>query len=124
MPKTQYVCPTLSLVHLMGKRWTIPIVETLHSPSRRMQFSSMQLLLKKITAKNLSRSLKELSNARRVRKIETREKGILHTEYALTEKGVAFRSFITSAKKLGVCLYDIDSSCISKQCINCIVKKS
>jgi len=114
-------CPTLSLIHLLGKKWTIPIVELL-SPSnkaRTLQFNQMQQLLVNITPKNLSRSLKELVDANILKKSETTTNGMLSVGYSLTEQGLVFRDFVRSSKLLGVSIYNTNPYCPNRQCNLC-----
>jgi DNA-binding HxlR family transcriptional regulator len=114
-------CPTLSLLHLLGKKWTIPIVDLLcpSNRTRSLQFNQMQQLLVNITPKNLSRCLKELHGAKLVKKTETRINGVLCVGYSLTEQGLAFREFIRSSKVLGVSLYNLNPYCPNRQCNLC-----
>ena len=123
MAKMEEVCPTLSLVHIMGKRWTIPIMEAFGSQLEEVQFNTLQSELVDITPKNLSSSLKELCAAEMLKKAEVVKKGAIHTSYALTKKGVAFQKFIKNGKELGICIYGVDSSCASRKCIDCYAAK-
>ncbi len=125
MKNAFYSCPTLSLLHVLGKRWTIPILEVLRSPCRKMQFNTIQLLLEGITPKNLSKSLKELSKAHVIKKTEIKNRGTaLRTEYSLTEKGTHLVGFVKSAKKLGISMYGIDAACAKNQCYKCAMIKT
>lgn len=114
-------CPTLSLLHLMGKKWTMPVVELLcpSNKPRTLQFNQMQQLLVSITPKNLSRSLKELLAADIVKKTETKTNGMLSVGYSLTEQGLVFREFIRNSKTLGVSLYSLNPYCPNRQCNLC-----
>lgn len=123
MENVFYSCPTLALLHTVGKRWTIPIIEVLYSKHEKMQFNSIQSLLKDVTPKNLSKSLKELSDINVVKKTERKKNGILHTEYTLTEKGSYMMEFIRSAKQLGISIYGIDVSCLNNHCYECLIKR-
>jgi DNA-binding HxlR family transcriptional regulator len=123
MEKMEEVCPTLSLVHIMGKRWTIPIMEAFESPIEEVQFGELESELVDITPKNLSKSLKELCMAELLKKSEVVDKGAVHTSYALTKKGVAFQKFIRNAKELGICIYGMDSGCADRKCIDCYAAK-
>ncbi len=103
----------------MGKRWTIPIVELFSSRQEGIQFGSMQIALNGVTPKNLSRSLKELAEAEIIERRERREEGTLHTEYNLSKKGILLQQLIKNAKNVGLCLYEIDSACTKRKCIDC-----
>lgn len=123
MAKMGEVCPTLSLVHIMGKRWTIPIMETFESKFDEVQFNALQSELVDVTPKNLSKSLKELCLAELLKKSETSVGGARHTSYTLTKKGMAFQKFIKNGKELGICIYGIDPSCANRKCIDCYASK-
>jgi DNA-binding HxlR family transcriptional regulator len=122
MPKPVYSCETLYLLHILGKKWTIPIVEMLYPPRRNVQFNKMQMALDNITSKNLSSSLKELCDAKIVKKTEIKRGNAVNTIYSLTERGVALEGFIKSAKMLGVSLYNINASCTNRRCGECALR--
>ncbi len=122
MEKTAYACPTLSMVHILGKKWTIPIIESLYPSRNKASFNNIQMRLgRNITARNLSGNLKELIDANMVKKTEKKENRILHTEYSLTKKGLALREFIRRAKELGIKLYGIDPACTDRRCSECVL---
>jgi DNA-binding HxlR family transcriptional regulator len=123
MARTEEVCPTLSLVHIMGKRWTIPIMEAFESELDEVQFNELETELADITPKNLSGSLKELCAAGLLEKREVHERRMAHTSYTLTKKGTAFQKFIHHAKELGICIYGMDPSCANRKCIDCYAAK-
>ena len=100
-------CPTLSLLHVLGKKWTIPIVELLYPSNKALQFNAMQHLLVDITPKNQSRGLKELTSAKIVRRVELKSNGLRYTEYSLTENGRKVEAPVRAAKELGICMYDM-----------------
>lgn len=112
-------CQTLSMLHILGKKWSIPIIETISS-GKGAQFNTLQAILEEITPKNLSSGLKDLVDAEIIKKNEKRYNNVNHTEYVLTEKGRAVSKFIKSAKQLGVCIYGIDPSCPNRKCADCI----
>lgn len=112
-------CPTLFLIHIMGKSWTIPIMEAFEYPIQKVQFSELEGQLPGITAKNLSKSLKELCTAQLITKTIKSEGKTVHTSYSITKKGLAFQKFITEGKKLGICIYGIDPSCTNRKCSLC-----
>jgi DNA-binding HxlR family transcriptional regulator len=117
-------CPTLNLLHTIGKKWTIPIVELLYPSNKALQFNEMQHLLVDITPKNLSRSLKELADAKMVKRVEIRNDGVRYTEYSLTENGRKVEQLIRAAKELGVCMYNMNTYCVSRQCHLCPLLKA
>lgn len=124
MGRNNTECPTLYLLHILGKRWTVPILENFSSTRIGIQFNDIQISLNGITSKALSESLKELSEADILTKKETTREEFPHTEYFLTEKGVQLQRFIQGAKELGICIYGIDSSCTSRKCSECELMQS
>jgi len=124
MTKKSTSCPTLSLLHVLGKKWSIPIVELLFPADEALQFNEMQHLLVDITPKNLSRSLKELSEAKIVKRVEVKNSGVRYTEYALTDQGKDVEQLIKAAKHLGICMYSTNEYCINRQCHLCPMLKS
>lgn len=117
-------CPTLSLLHVLGKKWTVPILELLYPSVNPLQFNEMQHMLVDITPKNLSRSLKELSDAKIVRRTEARNNNIRCTEYSLTEEGKSVEQLVKAAKQLGICMYNVNEYCMNRQCHLCPLLKS
>lgn len=124
MAKRSTSCPTLSLLHVLGKKWTIPIVELLYPSNKALQFNAMQHLLVDITPKNLSRGLKELTSAKIVRRVELKNNGLRYTEYSLTENGRKVEDLVRAAKELGICMYDMNSYCVNRQCHLCPLLKA
>jgi DNA-binding HxlR family transcriptional regulator len=124
MAKSSTSCPTLSLLHVLGKKWTIPIVELLHPSTKPLQFNEMQHLLVDITPKNLSRSLKELADAKIVKRVEIRDKGVRYTEYSLTNDGKSVEQLVKAAKELGICMYSTNAYCVNRQCHLCPMLKA
>ncbi|MDE1860925.1 MAG: helix-turn-helix transcriptional regulator [Candidatus Micrarchaeota archaeon] len=121
--KLPYACHTISLMHILGKRWAIPILENFNSARENLQFRTIEEDLNGITPKNLSRSLKDLCLVQVLEKEELIESGLVHTEYRLTEKGMLARKFIKDTKRLGICMYGIDASCINRKCSRCPLLK-
>ncbi len=113
-----FKCKTLSLIHILGKRWTIDVMEILSS-ERKAQFNYMLKRLNGVTPRALSNILSDLSMAQVIQKVETKKHGAVHTSYSLTDKGRIFEDFIRSSKQLGVDLYSIDAGCVNRNCREC-----
>ncbi len=111
-------CSTLSVIHILGKRWTIPIIETLYYAKGELSFNAMQTELNHITPKNLNDSLKELVGYGLVKKNEMLIKGSKHTNYILTKNGVTFEELAYCAKRLGGEMYH-RPGCEFRQCKDC-----
>lgn len=116
--KMYFKCKTLSLFHILGRRWTVDVVEIL-SKSKKVQFNTMLDTLSGITPRALSNILADMSAAEVVERVKTSNTGATRTAYALTSKGLAFEKFIRSGKQLGVNLYSIDAGCVDRSCSNC-----
>ncbi len=119
-------CPTLSLLHVAGKRWTVPILEALYAANRGMQFGAIQEEIGAITPKNLSGGLKELVEAGLVERDEILYGGITGyeasapgSEYRITKMGQEFQKLIVQSKELGICWYGLDKGCIGSRCSRC-----
>lgn len=120
MAKSSDACPTLSLIHMMGKKWTIPIIELLYPARNKLSFNELQTRLgRNVTARNLSGTLKELSDAGMIKRTERKENGIMHTSYSLTNKGLQLEDFIRKGKALGIHMYGMDPSCVDRRCSEC-----
>ena len=118
-------CPTLSLLHIAGKRWTVPVIETLYSAKQSMQFNAIRDDIKGVTPKNLSSSLKELIVAGLVEKdglhyegLTGYESRVATSEYRLTKKGAEFQRFMGQGKELGVEWYGL-KGCPTRKCSQC-----
>ena len=108
---------SLQLAHLLGKKWTIPLMELfLSSKYAELHFNYIQGRVPGITAHNLSNELEDLKVAGL---IEKHECGSGCPVYTITRTGLAFQGVIRSIKDLGINYYGIDPSCRSKLCIDC-----
>ena len=121
MPRPKLPCKTLSLAHILGNKWTIPIMELF--PAREgseMHFNEMQEQIRSIRSRNLSIGLRELRDAQMLEKSPA---AVSNAGYRLTENGVALIGLIHSIKELGVQIYGIDASCIGSKCSVCMVTR-
>ncbi len=108
-------CSAFQVVHLLGKKWTIPLLEEI-SLRERQGFVSLSRRTRKITPKVLSSRLKELKSLGCIQKQEIGG-AILHTEYTLTPTGREVMDMVRSLKQQR-CTPDRESGCI-KACIDC-----
>ncbi len=106
-------CNTLTLMHIMGEKWTLPVLELfLSARHSEIHFNSLQARLGAITSRELSKILADMQNAGIITKSE-------YSGYVLTTNGVLLQNFIRSAKELGICLYGNNQSCNTKMCADC-----
>ncbi len=108
MPEPRRLPQASPLVHLLGKKWTIPVIEVLYSSRGSIQFNSIIEAVGGITPKNLSACLKELITAGFVERSEVTSiyyNGLIGTQYSLTKKGAAIHKFIMETRVVGASLY-------------------
>ncbi len=113
-------CPTLSLFHILGERWSIPVIEILYSSKSNMQFNSILEEIGNITPKNLSGCLKSLMESGIVeRHIVTHLNGAQGTEYGLTQNGRLLEKYVIEIKDIGAKWYRLSNVCSNKKCSEC-----
>lgn len=121
MEKDKNECRTLSLIHLVGKKWTVPIMELFPPKAHAMlHFNSIQSRTG-MTPRTLSKSLDELCAAGIISKSKDYSG---YAGYYLTGNGAVLQTFIRSAKELGIQLYGIDRSCTDRKCADCAIFES
>ena len=67
-------CATLNLLHILGKRWSIPVIESISALGTGTSFNAVLLSLEEITPRGLSTILGEFSDAGIVKKSEYKKK--------------------------------------------------
>ncbi len=112
-------CPTLIMTHILGKKWTIPIVEEVYFADGKAQFNTIKRSINNITAKTLNASLRELCSMDVLERHAFRHNNVKYTKYTLTERGRIIEQLIQGTKKLGVCWYGLEKGCATKKCGNC-----
>ncbi len=116
MGKVVKGCGTLSLMRILGKKWSIPILELFFSERySELHFNAIQSRVGNITPRNLSQSLEELNRAGILSKT-TGDDGPI---YYLTENGYSLQKFVTGAKELGISIYGMDPFCVNRKCVDC-----
>ncbi len=113
------VCPTMDLLHIIGKKWSIPILEELYYSRVGLSFNSISNSVRGATQRNLSLSLKELKDASLVYKSETSNGNIKHTAYTITDHGRVLVGAINTIKKLGTEWYGMNPRCKNFNCASC-----
>ncbi len=114
-------CPTLNLIHVVGKRWTIPIIEEAYFSEGSVSFNELQRSLYGITPRMLSNSLDELQEYSLLERRENNSGNATHTQYSLTDKGHEVANLIREIKELGRCFYtyDTNAACKNMKCSAC-----
>ncbi len=105
-------CSTLKTINIIGKKWTIIIIEEL-GYQKRIGFGKLIKSVYKVSPKILSQRLKQLEKEGLVKKYTEDEKGSKKISYELTEKG----------RKLKKITEDLKDICMSdkkiKRCTEC-----
>ncbi len=119
MARKRPECTTLYLLHILGKRWSIPIIEGIYSEGGITTLNSLLKISPGITPRGLSEILSGLSDTDIIRKSESRKKGVLHTKYFLTENGTELEKVIKSLKSFGTKAYGTSPMCKDRKCSEC-----
>jgi len=110
-------CTLLHLYSLLGKKWTLLILQQL-SHQGAQSFNQLANVLRVPTNRMLSTRLGELQEQGIIlRKIlETKP---LHVEYNLTQKGRDLMHIIDAAKQWAISYGDAPNHCIETNCATC-----
>ena len=112
-------CSALNVMHLVGKKWTLPLLETVELHGSR-GFNTLQVRMKTISPKVLSGRLKELESERLVRKRSRSDSsGRYHTAYALTKQGKELMVIVNALKRWNERSNTRMHGCSSRACVNC-----
>lgn len=111
-------CPVIASSHLIGKKWTIPIIEEIALD----KFDGFNNFLKRaecITPTRLSEQLKELEAEGLIQKMPLNNPNVEPTKYVLTEKGQELHNLIQEIKKWNIKWNDASGSCLHTSCTDC-----
>jgi len=98
-------CPILLIAGIIGKKWSIPIIEEIYLSDNKAAFNKILKALKTITPRNLSGCLKELHGRNFVERKSVKENNIVYVRYSLTKKGKDLRGLIKDLKEFGFRYY-------------------
>lgn len=113
-PLLNDTCPTLELLHVIGKAWTsVIILELFHHGKKK--FNYFVHTLKSISSKELSAKLHLLETKGIIIKTET---------YALTEKGKELAMLLQQFKTFNHRWYqELPAACEKQSCASCMLRK-
>ena len=114
-------CNLLYMQQLLGKKWSVFILEGL-SNKRALSFNQLRKRLGKVTNRILSARLKALEKNFLVQRKIIQEKPLL-VSYSLTKKGDDFVKIIYTIKRWGVEYRLVPQYCTSTDCNTCIKNK-
>jgi DNA-binding HxlR family transcriptional regulator len=108
-------------MHVLGMKWSVPILEELYFSTEGMQFNDIQIALRSITARNLSKSLQILQSESMVEKHKIGSSEEQHIVYHLTKRGKEAEEVIESIKRVGISWFGTGRRCTSTKCGTCKV---
>ena len=111
-------CQTFQLVDLIGKKWTIVLMQEIALNGDK-GFNYISKRINKITPKVLSARLKELEEKEIITREIFNKHKIGRKKYKLTERGTKLQSIIESLKVWNMEYSKPDLGCIAKNCADC-----
>ncbi len=107
-------------MHILGKKWSIPILEELYYSKNNIQFNELNRRITGVTPKNLTSTLQELNILGLIKKMDMSIGNSKHVEYSITKSGELAISLIKTTKEYGAYITNgEDKSCRSRKCIEC-----
>lgn len=110
-------CPTHEVADLLGKKWTLPLIEQIKL-NEGIGFNSLMKSMKKISPKILAERLKTLERQEILRK-GVRAEESTKTRYALTEKGTELHKLLISFRRWNEKHCPDLVGCAKKECVKC-----
>jgi DNA-binding HxlR family transcriptional regulator len=95
-------CPVFIASHILGKRWTILILQVLMTVSEGMRFSEIQRELSWVSPKILTQRLRELEGHSLLRRDVDSRVIPPHVTYTLTQKGADLRPALVAMQSWGI----------------------
>jgi DNA-binding HxlR family transcriptional regulator len=93
-------CSVVSIVHILGKKWTIPVVEELYySGSGGRHFNGLLASIDGVTVCMLAKALGELRDEGILEKKPVAIGKTLYINYSLTGKGLLLADLIDKSKE-------------------------
>ncbi|MCL5423927.1 MAG: winged helix-turn-helix transcriptional regulator [Candidatus Marsarchaeota archaeon] len=113
-------CTTLNLLHILGKKWSVPTLEELYYSKNNIQFNELNRRVAGITPKNLTSTLRELNLLGLIKKMDMSIGNSKRIEYSITKNGELAVSLIKTTKEYGAYITNGEErSCRSRKCIEC-----
>lgn len=104
-------CSVRNVVHLLGKKWTITIVEQIYSDYGGIHFNGLVSSIDGITPSMLAKELEELNSEGILQKKDVSVNNTVYVNYKLTKKGVLLAELIDRAKEFCISCCPLGSSC-------------
>ncbi len=109
------MCPTLEVLHVLGRKWAVPVLDEIYFADKHARFNDMESALHPITPRELNLMLSKLVSSGIVEKLNLRGK----TSYALTKRGVLVHDLITDIKRRGAEFGNGGYNCTDVRCGQC-----
>ncbi len=111
-------CSVIQLSHIIGRKWSVPIIGEI-ALGKFNGFNRFLMKSQNMTARTLSRQLKELGTAGLIKKRNYMHNNRSLTEYSLTEKGMEMHEIIKEIKKWNIRWGRVPDHCIKITCTEC-----
>ena len=116
MEKTASKCPVYDIADLVGKKWTITVMQEIEQNGDK-GFNFIIHRMKKISPKLLAQRLKEMEEMGVIEKRVITDKMPVRTVYSLTKKGKELKEVIMVMRKWSL-KYSPKTRCIN-ECVKC-----
>ena len=114
-------CLVLKTQRLLGKKWTILILQELYH-SVELSFNQLSIKLHIPTNKIISQRLHELEKNNLIQRKIIHQKP-LSTQYTLTQKGHDLTKIFNLLKTWGKQYQEVSPTCLTTNCNQCLWKK-
>ncbi len=111
-------CNVHRVQNLLGKKWTIRILEELRT-EERLSFNDLRKSIMGVTQKVLSQRLGELETEDLVERIVLRERP-LNVRYRITPKGADLDMIFRKLKEWGLAYGLVPMGCADRNCNECV----
>ena len=109
-------CKVVEAVHLIGRKWTITIIEEIVNGKFEGFNDFIRSGKKHITSRELSFELKELESTGIIKKLMEKNPS---SRYIATKKGEEIHKIIRKIKEWNVKWNNVDPDCLHRSCVGC-----
>ncbi len=109
-------CPTLEVADLLGKKWTMPLLQQIELHGGK-GFNELMRRMKKVSPKIMTLRLKALEEQDIIKK-EVTAADALRTAYFITEKGKELQAILAQLRMWSQKHCHVEG-CTQKECIRC-----
>ena len=109
-------CPTLEVADLLGKKWTMPLLQQIELHGGK-GFNELMRRMKKVSPKIMTLRLKALEEQEIIKK-EATAVYVLRTAYFITDKGKELQKILRQLRRWSQKHCHVEG-CPQKECIRC-----